>query len=298
MNKEIKSIRVLNAIIILLSVIVAVCGICSFQTEQSYETVNQYGEAIKMWGAGIYAHDSYFKAPINIGSDFTILVVVLPLAVIAFLKMRATPVAENYIQNFGVTSLLLYYSASIAFGVTYNRLHLLYITLFAACFYCSSLIFVKLYALKCSKKKVCQYRITKGMKAFLIISGIALTVAWFPDIIASLVNGTSLNLIEVYTTEITYVLDMGILSPLMFLTLYLLNRESLVGYVLFRMILKVCAGMGIMITAQSVFQMMAGVSVPIPALITKGLVFLILALFAVIFDKRLKRERRYTEVVT
>lgn len=293
MNKGLKSIGILNIIIILLSVIVAVCGICSFQTGQFYETVNQYGETIKMWGAGIYTHDSYFKAPINIGSDFTILVAVLPLAVVAFLKMRAKPVAESYIQNFGVTSLLLYYSASIAFGVTYNRLHLLYIALFAACFYCTSLLFVKLYTLECNEKKVCKYRITKGMKVFLIISGIALTVAWFPDIVASLVSGTSLNLIEVYTTEITYVLDMGILSPLMFLTLYLLNKENFVGYVLFRMILKVCAGMGIMITAQSVFQMMAGVSVPIPALITKGLVFLVLALSAVIFDRRLKQETRY-----
>lgn len=139
--------------------------------------------------------------------------------------------------------------------------------------------------IKYSPKVVYQYRITRGMKAFLSISGIALTVAWFPDIVTSLVNGISLDLIEVYTTEITYVLDMGILSLLMFL--YLLNRESFMGYVLFRMILKICAGIGIMIISQSVFQIMEEVSVPNPAL---------LALTAVIFEKRLKRETRYIEI--
>lgn len=295
MNKEIRSISILNIFIILLSVIVAVCGICSFQTGQCCETVNQYGETVKMWGAGIYAHDSYFKGSINIGSDFAILIAVLPLAVTAFLKMRAKPVAENYIQNLGVISLLLYYSASIAFGVTYNRLHLLYIALFGTCFYCVCFLLGKLYSIKYSLKVVCKYRITKGMKAFLIISGIALTVAWFPDILTSLVNGTSLDLIEVYTTEITYVLDMGVLSPLMFVILYLLNRERFMGYVLFRMILKLCSGIGVMIISQSVFQMIAEVSVLIPALITKGLIFVILALSAVIFERRLRQEVRYIE---
>ena len=62
----------LNIIIILLLLIITICGISSFDTSYSYEIVNQYGENIQMWGAGIYAHDSYFKAPIFIGSDFTI----------------------------------------------------------------------------------------------------------------------------------------------------------------------------------------------------------------------------------
>lgn len=48
---------------------------------------------------------------------------------------------------------------------------------------------------------------SNGLSIFLILSGISLFVAWLPDIISSLINGKSLSLIEVYTTEITYVLD-------------------------------------------------------------------------------------------
>ena len=101
------------------------------------------------------------------------------------------------------------------------------------------------------------------MKIFLVTAGISLFVAWLPDIIASILNKTSLDLIEVYTTEITYVLDMGIISPLMFITYYQIKRGKFIGYVLIRMIFKICMIIGIMLPIQSFFQMLAGVSIPI-----------------------------------
>ncbi|HKG69509.1 MAG TPA: hypothetical protein VKA92_11620, partial [Segetibacter sp.] len=46
----------------------------------------------------------------------------------------------------------------------------------------------------------------RGVYIFLILTGIALFVAWLPDIISSLINKRPLALIETYTTEVTYVL--------------------------------------------------------------------------------------------
>ncbi len=62
----------LNILLLLLTLFITICGICSFNTAHTYNAINQYEETIKMWGAGIYAHDSYFKAPIFIGSDFIV----------------------------------------------------------------------------------------------------------------------------------------------------------------------------------------------------------------------------------
>ena len=81
---------------------------------------------------------------------------------------------------------------------------------------------------------------SKGLSVFLIISGISLFVAWLPDIITSLVNGKSLTLIEIYTTEITYVLDMGIISPMIFICLFLLKKQDGLGDILLAIILKMC----------------------------------------------------------
>lgn len=293
MNDTKQICKVLNILILILILTVTICGVCSFKTTQSYYAINQYGESIRMWGAGIYTHDSYFKAPIFIGSDFTILVCILPLSVVTFFKMNRYQNVEYDIRSFGILSMLLYYSTSLAFGVTYNSLHLVYIALFGLCFFDVVLMLANLHAVGVRQDKVCLYPFTKGMKAFLLIAGISLFVAWLPDIITSIIRGTSLELIEVYTTEITYVLDMGIISPMMLLTYYLAEHANFIGYVLLRMIFKVCMGVGILLPIQSVFQLLAGITIPLPALVTKVLIFVMLAVFAAIFECRLKHETEY-----
>lgn len=55
-----------------------------------------------------------------------------------------------------------------------------------------------------------------------------------------------------YTTEITYVIDMGIITPMIFITYYLAKHENFIGYVLLRMILQVCMAVGVMLPMQTI----------------------------------------------
>lgn len=288
-----KSKTIVSLVVLILLSIISISGVLSFDNRYAYETINQYGETIKMWGAGIYAHDYYFKASIFIGTDFTILVCIIPLCIRIFWKVYKERNIENYIQCFTIMSFILYYAASISFGITYNQLHLLYIVLLGTSFYFTAILFLKLYSFHISNQRICKYKITKGMKVFLVVSGISLFVAWLPDIISTFINNSTLELIEVYTTEITYVLDMGIISPLMFITYYQMKQSKFIGYVLFRMILGVFIGVGIMLPLQTVFQLLSGIAIPIPALITKMLLFVIMALFAGVFAYRLKHGTIY-----
>lgn len=295
MNDTKQIFNILNGLILLLLLIVTICGLCSFNATCSYEIVNQYGENIRIWGAGIYAHDSYFKAPIFIGSDLTVLICIVPLAIVNFFRIKKVSAIEYNIRMLGILSLLLYYSASQCFGVTYNSLHLVYIMLFGILLFSTSRIFMKLHTVGIQKQKVCSFHFTIGMKIFLLIAGIALVIAWLPDIITSIISGTSLELIEVYTTEITYVLDMGIISPFIFITYYLAKHEYFIGYALLRMIFRVCMGVGIMLPVQTFFQLAVEISIPMPALITKVFIFTLLAVFAIFFDYRLKNGTDYVE---
>ncbi len=297
MIKEKRLFIVLSALIIALSLVVTICGVCSFDMTRSYYVTNQYGKQVQIWGAGVYRHDTYFKVPIFVGSDLTVLVFVIPFAIFAFWKTIQEDSFENLLRSFSVISLLLYYSASISFGVTYNVLHLVYIALFGACFFGAGLLLAKLHSIAVQEGETYAYNITKGMKAFLLIAGLALCVAWLPDIISSLVKGTSLELIEVYTTEITYVLDMGIISPLMFLTYGLIKRQDFMGYILLRMSFLVCIGVGIMLPVQSVFQLLSGYEITIPVIVTKVAIFVLLAGFASVFNHRLKKSTRKLEPV-
>ena len=289
MNEKNNILIVLNIVTILLVMVVTITGILSFDPGQSYYAMNQYGESIRIWGSGIYSHDSFFKAPIHIGTDVAVLFVVVPLTLYSFTKFRKEQSVERYIQNFGYISLLLYYSACLAFGVTYNRLHLVYILLFSTCLFSVNILLAFFYKTENEENRGVNSFFTKGMKVFLILSGFSLFVAWLPDIIPTLIKGSPLALIEVYTTEPTYVLDMGIISPLMFITYYLCKKEKFIGYVLFRMILIVCLVIGIMLPVQTIFQILAGIELPIPALITKVFIFIILAAFALYFDRKLSK---------
>lgn len=293
---RVKNLFITAIILFLLTVVVTVCGIGSFDTGKAYDFTNQYGDLVRIWGAGIYARDSYFMAPIFIGTDLVILVMVVPLAIRSYYKLTKEETVENLIQITSLLGVLLYYATSISFGVTYNQLHLVYIFLFGICFFGVGIFFLRLHRFSVMSEGRYQIGFSGGMKTFILLSGIALFVAWLPDIVISLIQRSSLGLIEVYTTSVTNVLDMGILSPMLFLTYFLLHRENFMGYVLFRMLLTLCKIIGIMLPVQTAFQMGAGIVIPTMTLITKVLIFVLLAGFATFFEHQLKRQTNYNQI--
>lgn len=121
---------------------------------------------------------------------------------------------------------------------------------------------------------------------FLLIT-ISLCIAWWPDIIPTIINGTSLSLIENYTTEATYILDLGIISPLCFISLYLMKKQDSLGTVLYAILLQSIIVVAVMMITQSAVQIIAGVEIPVAALISKALIFVILGIIAAFLDRRL-----------
>lgn len=273
----------ITIITIILLTIITACGVCSIHFSHSYEVTNQYGDIVKMYGYGIYARDSYFKAPLSIGADLCFLLFVVPTFIMAYWKKKRV---NNSVTNLKLASLfgvVLYYAASMSMGVTYNRLHLLYIALFTC-----SLLGMFYYLRKIELEII--IRATKGMNVFLILAGIAVIVAWLPDILPTLGSGKPLSLIEVYTTEITYVLDMGIIGPLCILCVVMLHKKDTWGPIILAVLLELCIVVGIMIIPQTICQYASGVELPLPALLTKGASFVALGSFAFYFRSCLYRQ--------
>lgn len=283
---RLNKVEILTIFIIFLAIIVSTGGVLSFNTGMSYEVLNQYGDSVRIFGSGIYSHDSYFKAPVQIGSDFTIFIMAVPMLIAALVSEIRFRSNKTKLCLLSVLSAILYYSFSLASGVTYNSFHLLYIALFSC-----SLFAVFALAGNIDKKEIRdgqQWRLpSKGISAFLILSGIALVAAWLPDIITSLATGSSLTLIEIYTTEITYVLDMGIIGPLCLICLYLLNKKDGLGDVLLAVILKICIIIAVMMIPQTVYQYLSGAVLVWGAIITKAGSFVVLGCFAAYFNRKL-----------
>lgn len=286
MNRKFQPKDILIIVIISLLSIITIYGIISFNTTQEFFITNQYGHQVKLFGSGIYRYDSFFRAPIFIGTDFTMLFLVIPLLIAGLVYDFKNSNIKSKIFITSLLAVILYYSASISFGVTYNTFHLLYISLL------STSLFTFIFSLRELESTMSTNNATKpvhikGINIFLILTGIALFIAWLPDIIPTLINKETLPLIEVYTTEITYVIDMGIISPLMFICLFLLKKGRVLGTILLDNLLTLCIIMGVMLPVQSLFQAIAGITIPIPVLIIKVGIFVILASFAFYFKIKL-----------
>lgn len=278
--------RLILVLAVILGIITSV-GLLSFRLGYDFMTVNQYGDTIKMFGYGIYTHDSYFKAPIFIGSDATMLFIVLPLLLFATLRDVKHSTNQSKIVLLSLVGVVLYYATSIAFGITYNVLILVYIALFSVALFTLIIIIrtLNFNAIRTSAQPI------KGLKVFLIITGIALFGIWLIDIVPTWFNGESLVLIETYTTEITYILDMGLISPMIFIALHLLKKQDGLGDVIIAMTLTLCMIMGLMLPIQTIFQLMAGIIIPVPVLIIKVGVFMVLALFAAYFNQKVLKQQ-------
>lgn len=276
-----KNIQVLPAITIVLLFVTSLTGILSLNFSKSFEVANQYGDIVRIYGYGIYSHDSYFKAPILIGSDFCIFFILVPHFIYTYFQNIIVNTNVTRIKMLSVYGISLYYAASISLGITYNQLHLVYIALLS----CS--LFGMFKTIRTIKTNELNFIPTKGMKIFLVLSGIALIAAWMPDIIPTIFSGSSLMLIEVYTTEITYVLDMGIIGPLCLVCLYLINKKDNLGTVILAVLLKICIIVGIMMIPQTICQLLSGYLIPIPVFIGKSGSFIALGSFAFYFNKKL-----------
>lgn len=277
--------RIIEYLVVILLMVVSIAGMLSWNTGNSFYAWNQYGEEILMWGSGVYARDSYMKAPIFIGTDICVLVVLVPMLLYAMIKGKKDESDIHKLKMMSIFGILTYYAMSLVFGVSYNRLILLYIILFGAC-----LFMTFYYAVQIKTKCV---ELTSGMKWFLNLSGIALFVAWLPDMIPTIIKGTSLSLIEVYTTEITYALDIGIICPMCFLTIYLLNRKNAIGTLLLSFLFQICFVVGIMMISQTACHILAGVELTIPIILTKSGTFLLLGGFAFYFQRKIFKELKY-----
>lgn len=280
---------IISIIVVGLLIIISMAGILSMDFSKSYEITNQYGSVVKIYGAGIYAHDSFMKAPIGIGTDFTILFVLVPMFLWTYLQNRKKASNITRLKLMTVYAVAFYYAASISFGVAYNQFHLLYIALF------SCTLFGMFSILRSITITELKFKATRGINIFLVMSGVALIIAWMPDIIPTIITGSSLPLIEVYTTEITYVLDMGIIGPLCFISLYLLKKNDKLGIVILAALFKTCIIVGIMMIPQTICQILSGYDVALPILITKSGSFILLGGFALYFNNRLYKELKHNK---
>ncbi len=279
-----KKISKLCYLIVILTLISTLIGIFYSTEAARFWVVNIYGESIELFGDGIYKYNSILKAAGNKGTDAVMLLVAVFFGIMTYLKDKSN--RFKFLQA-GALAGLLYYSACLVFGVTFNRLFPVYVLLFSSCLFAMIGLMSDLIKSDTIVSSATDIRL-KGTSAFLIICGLSVLV-WLEFVIGAIATGEPLSVIEIYTTEPTFVLDLAIILPVYVGCGLNLLRKNLIAYKLTPVLLTFIVIVGMTVISQNLFQTSMGIEIPPKDLITLVLSFVILGMFAVILNFRFQK---------
>lgn len=282
--KQQRLIQILCCVLLGIGVIVTAIGLFYENGGLPYQVVNVWGDKVKMYGNGLYAHDTYFKAPIQRGSDGVNLFIGMTLfAVVILLNQRES--IKYKVMRVSMVAYILYLATSLAFGVAYNRLFPLYLIYFSISLYTFILCMVTLDIDEVGRK-IKQGVPHRGIGIFLIFAGLSVFV-WLIDIIGAVKTGRPPEIIGTYTTEITFLLDLGVIAPAAFIASYLILHKKNLGYLLSSILLIANAMIGLVVIGQSLMQMLAGIQLTAGATIIYVGIFVVMSTFAIYFTYEL-----------
>ncbi len=243
----------------------------------SFTTV--HGETVQMSGQGVYFHDTLFTASLSWGTDLATLFVGLPVLLVSAWLYRRGSLRGGLLLT-GTLAYFLYYGASLGLGIAYNRLFLVYIALFSACFYAFALILTS-YDLAALSRQASDHLPRRGMAVFMFIVGIGLALIWLSDAVAALLGNLVPTVLGPYTTVVTYTLDVGIIAVACILAGVQLWRRAPFGIVLFATLSIMLILVGAMVVGQTLMQLSAGIHLTPGELIGKDVSFMIMAGIAI-----------------
>jgi hypothetical protein len=247
-------LRYLIPILILAALITTCAGLFWQGGPGQFTFTSLHGKTVQMYGHGIYQFDTHFRAPIARGTDTITLFVALPLLIFAYSHYRKGSLRGAFFLV-GVLAYLLYNSASIALGVAYNPLFLVYIIYFSTSFFSFIQAFFSINFDSLAAHIAPAYP-HRGVAIFLFFAGLSVFV-WLSEILVPLFQGIYPTGLDSYTTEITYVIDLGIIPPVCYLTGIMVLRRVPQGYLLASLMIILNAFIGLVVISQTIFQYLA-----------------------------------------
>jgi len=246
----------LSILVAILAGVYASFGLFSQGGDGTFTFTTLHGETTAIYGLGIYRNDSAFKAPILRGTDAVTLFVCVPALLIAVFLYRR----ESLRGGLFLTSMLAYFlynSASLGLGAAYNELLLVYIASFSSSLF-AFILACRLIDLETLAERTSLKFPRRRIAIFLFLAGASLFV-WIMDIVGALVGGTFPVNLGPYTTEATYVLDLGVILPGAYLAGILVLGRKPLGTLLASILVTVNVSIGLVVAAQSIMQALDGI---------------------------------------
>jgi len=218
----------------------------------SYTTV--HGQTVEIYGQGLYYYDSVIVGTGHQGADAVILLLGIPFLLFA-LRLYARGSLRGGMMLLGALAYFLYIFTNRALGgAFYNSLFFFYVAAFSLSFFA----FVKLFTT--IRLELLQSLPRRSMSNLMFVTGVMTAIVWAEAPLAALLSGNSPTLMEHYPTLFTHALDLAIMVPLFFYAGFLVLKRRPLGYMIALPLLIILASLAPTITAATVLQVRAGVT--------------------------------------
>lgn len=244
----------------------------------SYTFTNLRGQAVQIYGQGLYRYDTLFTGAANRGNDLITFVLAIPLLLYALARYRQGSLRGGLLL-LGTLIYFLYLYGSYALGIAFNPLFLVYIALFSATLFAFVLLFSSVDR-QWLAAHLAPTLPRRGIAIFMFVSGLATLVIWLQPLLDALVQNKPSPVLGTYTTTITDVLDLGLITPATFIAGALIWRRNPTGYLIAYSLLVLEIMLTPMIAAQTVSQLLAGITFTPAEIIGPMVGFATLGLFA------------------
>jgi hypothetical protein len=223
-------------------------------TDQRFTSVR--GQLVELYGRGLYRNDSLFTGAGNRGTDLVTLVVVLPLLALSVRRYRAGKVGGALMSG-GALVTLAYFFASRALGSMYSEMFLVHVAAFALSAF-GAVLAVRAVDVAAISGRWHDWGPYAALSRLLVAAGSATAVVWLLPLLSALVSEEPPKLLDHYTTMVTEVLDLGVITPATFVAASLARRRDPRAAVLAVPLLVLLVVLLPTIVAQTVFQAEAG----------------------------------------
>ncbi len=254
-----RALRRLPGLVAAVGAAVAATGLIWRPSGDPTTVVTPRGHTVQLAGDGLYRFDTVFTAANNTAVDAVVLALGIPLVVRAWLQHRNGSPRGTLLLT-GSLGYLMYVYANYALGVAYNPLYLAYVTLLSA----SLFGFIAAFGTTDRTALAAVARNPgvphRSLSWFLLASAAVTAVVWLQPLVTAVLQGTAPELLDVYTTTVTYSLDLAVITPAAALAGLLVRRRQPTGYLLAAPLLVTIVMLMPTIASATALQIAAGLS--------------------------------------
>jgi hypothetical protein len=245
----------LGAVIVVLAALATIVGL--FARPDPVAVVTVRGSTAELFGGGVYRYDSVFAGAGNRGTDAVTLLVAIPLLVLCLLGSRRASLRWDLMLS-GAVAWFLYVYLTMAVGSAFNPLFLVYVALFSAGLWMLGLVIRNVDLVRLAGQVDRLPRV--GPAVLMLVSAVATAMIWLVPILVAQLAGDTPARLDSYTTVVTTAIDAAVITPAALVAGILILRRSAVGYLMAFPLVVLEAMLAPMIAAQTISQVLAGVS--------------------------------------